>query len=185
MALSSLPAVFHSFDVRRDGDHRVISWRSSFRDVVAFEVQRSTDGTFFTTLYRQEVSTLPPEKHPFTYTDREPINHGCYYRLRTVEADGRYTFSSVRYLPFLASDWQVNVRVSSTHEKPIRLEISGLDAFEQPAVYLHAPTGQTIWTGPARNAVVELPDLPAGGVYYCSVVRKDGSRIVRGIQVPR
>jgi hypothetical protein len=95
----ALPVILTYFNTSLEQNKKVnITWGTSMEiSCKYFDIERSTDGSFFTT-----ISTLPGNgttslSHNYTITDEiatvtSPV---VYYRLKQVDLDGRKTYSQI------------------------------------------------------------------------------------------
>lgn len=86
--MAPLPVKLYEFTAVKSGNTALLNWRQEGADHIL--VERATDGTSFSTLASTKQSS---------YTDRTPapIN---YYRLKLVEADGSFSYSSIQAVRF-------------------------------------------------------------------------------------
>ena len=186
MSLRSLPAVLHSFTVEQQGQARLLRWRVSGEGSESFHVERSFDGQNFASIDDSPITGNLPEKHLYTFIDRDPLAGGVYYRLRIREADGQHRYSDIRFLSVKSSDWGFTVPNNPGDPERIALLLRGLPHRESLDVQVHSLTGQSVLRTAATSHAANLSlDLPAGfprGTYVLTVVRSDGS--VRSRLVP-
>ena len=91
---AGLPVLFKSFTVECGYGETLVNWTTaSEQNASHFEVQRSVNGTAWTT-----IASLPAagnsvtDKH-YAYTDNDP--QGKFYRIREVDLDGQTQYSQV------------------------------------------------------------------------------------------
>jgi hypothetical protein len=91
LAQSPLPVNFIGFDAKRLSTGVQLTWKvAGEENVNRYEVERSTDGRTFTT-----VGTVSTEKID-TYNFFDPTsNSTVYYRVRNVDNDGRFKYSTI------------------------------------------------------------------------------------------
>lgn len=91
---AGLPVIFKSFTVECRNDGALINWvTSSEENSSHFEVERSTNGTSWST-----IATLPAAGNSsidikYTYTDAQ--RQGKFYRIKEVDLDGKTQYSQV------------------------------------------------------------------------------------------
>jgi uncharacterized repeat protein (TIGR01451 family) len=91
LLLTPLPVTLTSFMAAEDGDVVNVTWATSIEEhVKQFEVLRSSNGTDFIT-----IGTVKPGKHSYRFTDKQPLKGYNYYRLRSVDADGTFSLSTI------------------------------------------------------------------------------------------
>lgn len=117
------------------------------------ELQRSTDGTTFQTIYTtaSRVGT-----HQYTYTD-EGVNGKLFYRIRMVTADGASAYSEVVSVT-VASGLQFEVYPNPVTDKVI------LQSSMPGTASLFNISGRRVgtYTLPAGKMTVDMQSLPSG-----------------------
>ncbi len=91
---TTLPVKLSSFNVYKKGTTNQIDWTVSQEiNALSFAVQRSANGKDFTT-----IGTLPSpgNKTNYSYIDNKPLHSINYYRLKMIDADGKFRFSPVK-----------------------------------------------------------------------------------------
>ena len=92
-----LPVELTSFNAKCDGDKVNIYWiTASESNNDFFEIERSSDGINF--IYVLKVNSQNSNSsQPLNYTaqDNNPLNSKSYYRLKQVDKDGKYSYSSL------------------------------------------------------------------------------------------
>jgi hypothetical protein len=81
------------------GEHRTVelAWATaSERDNARFEVERSTDGSIFSTIGNLPGAGTSEQRHDYAFTDQGPSDGVNYYRIRQVDIDGASTTTDVR-----------------------------------------------------------------------------------------
>ncbi|WP_207421487.1 T9SS type A sorting domain-containing protein [Desertivirga brevis] len=104
---TTLPVALAVFKAEKVANGAKVIWNvKSEENVVRYEVERSIDGVSFAKI--KEVSDLG--KATYSVIDESPILSQNYYRLKSVDADGRTDFSNVISLDYTLSN-EVNVNV--------------------------------------------------------------------------
>lgn len=137
--LIPLPVHFISFTGRLLTDKTVrLDWQAvtdQYHDY--FEVQRSSNGTTFTTIGRG------PSAAPYSFIDPSPNFGNNFYRIKQVDKDGSITYSSIINVYYNPS-----VLVISVYPNPVpdvlTIKISSAEA-SQYTVSLSDMTGRTIY----------------------------------------
>jgi Concanavalin A-like lectin/glucanases superfamily len=95
----ALPLDWVSFSGRADAGQVQLQWEVG--DVVGndhFEVDRSSDGSHFNQIgvvAEGENTVTDPGVQTFRYTDADPVSGSNFYRIKQVDVNGRYTYSTV------------------------------------------------------------------------------------------
>jgi hypothetical protein len=135
---SPLPVELLNFNAKCDGNKVVATWQTaSEKNNNFFEVERSLDGTNFEFVARvnsqnSNSSTLLS----YQSEDNNPLDGKVYYRLKQVDADGKYTYSSI---VILSCDGVISSPVVSIYPNPavnnITVDIKGLKGKKTIMIY--------------------------------------------------
>lgn len=91
LLLSPLPVTLTLFQAAEESGAVNVKWATSIEEhVKQFEVMRSSNGTDFITL-----GTVQSGKGAYLFTDKQPLKGYNYYRLRSVDADGTFSLSTI------------------------------------------------------------------------------------------
>lgn len=93
--LSALPLTLLDFDVKKEGEKAKAFWSTTNEiNTKYFELERSETGSQF-----QRLATIAavntPGNHYYQSVDALPLVGRNYYRLKMIDKDGQYTYSSV------------------------------------------------------------------------------------------
>ena len=92
-----LPIELTAFNGKCDGDKILLNWTTaSESNNNYFELERSADGINFVAIEKIN-SQNSNSTQPLNYTtvDNQPLNGKSYYRLKQVDIDGQYSYSSL------------------------------------------------------------------------------------------
>jgi len=94
---SILPVELRSVQVTAKGDKLMVNWKTvSEQNNAGFEVQRSTDNRNFTTIDFVEGKGTTDVEQSYNYADSDvKVNQIYYYRLRQIDFDGSFKYSSI------------------------------------------------------------------------------------------
>ena len=103
-----LPVVLTAFNATRSGLNTNVTWTTaSEKNSAGFEVQVSTDGSYFRKLgfINSQAGGNTTSSHNYSFLDTEANKSGIrYYRLRQVDTDGKDDFSPVRAVSFSVAE---------------------------------------------------------------------------------
>jgi len=119
-----LPVVLVDFNVNAIENLGVLSWSTSSEvNSDYFDVQRSEDGIQWITIGRQAASQQSNVTQKYGFNDSEPIMGTSYYRLKMVDTDGSFAYSTIKALLMRQPDGYV------IYPNPVsaRLFIKGID----------------------------------------------------------
>ena len=134
----ALPLRLLYFTGQRDNDKTVLQWKTDNEiNTSHFEIEKSRDGIAF-----KKMSTVPsknmPGVHSYTADDTQPYDGVNFYRLRQVDLNGSYTYSTI---------------VKVLFNKPL----TALQLYPNPATkYV-----QLVYSGRQKNVMIQVYD--AGG----------------------
>ncbi len=181
---NSLPVEFTNFVVNRVGQRSaILKWSTaSETNNSHFRIQRRSSNQW-RSIGRVGGHGTTLEPQAYEYRDQKPVQGTNYYRLKQVDFDGSYEYSSIKAVTFSEGtaskdiqilqnpvNQQLSVRFKSNHEQQYRLAL--IDA-----------TGQTVKTGEwqvtsgVHTQTADLSGLPAG--VYCLILRGDQTQRVR------
>lgn len=168
----SLPVTLTSFSGESVGQKNVLHWKTAAEiNNKGFELQRSTDGTAFSTI--GFVASKSNDGHSNTtlhylFEDGRPFGSDNYYRLRQVDKDGKFSLSGVVLLKGATSS---RLAISTLYPNPVRsslqlvvsspsankinllvTDLMGRVVLQQPAAVLSG----------SNMLRIEVPTLPAG-----------------------
>jgi hypothetical protein len=180
----ALPLHILSFSASRTPDGGTVQWEVTQPDEIAsFELQRSTDGSNFTT-----INTIPaaPSKTTYTVYDHsaEAKNNEVYYRVKEITKQGRPYLSSIVKL---ALKQQASINV---YPNPVTdyLTINGYTASDDKlSVSIFDAEGKSLrkeqWHQTRGNysKTIAVNDLPAG-MYSVQVAGKETSHRIKIIK---
>ncbi|MBS1745238.1 MAG: fibronectin type III domain-containing protein [Bacteroidetes bacterium] len=106
--MSVLPVTFISFDGRINGDEALLTW-STVNEInnKGYEVQRSYDGENFNPIGFVNGDGNSSAVNNYSYTDVKVISGSNYYRLKQIDNDGRFNYSSVIKLDYSKFSWLI------------------------------------------------------------------------------
>ncbi|MEO7121483.1 MAG: T9SS type A sorting domain-containing protein [Ginsengibacter sp.] len=89
-----LPVTLLSFDGNLNGDKILLNWQtSSEQNSKYFDIQKSTDGTSFESIGKVNAAGNSASVMRYNFNDPQ-VNEFNYYRLKMVDIDGKFVYSS-------------------------------------------------------------------------------------------
>lgn len=168
-----LPVNFLSF-VASGNDCKVnLEWKTSNEmRTGSFAVERSHNGSDYTTLGVVRAIEAATATLDYTYTDAQPLNGTSFYRIRQMDLEGKSTFSQARMI--YGDCGNATVRMYPNPAADYIL-VDGVEAGNQIVVY--NVLGQVIISkeATAANERINLSEIAAGS-YTLNVVK--GKNIV-------
>lgn len=94
-----LPVKFISFDIVRQNNDVLVQWETAEEmNNSYYELQRSDNGSDWNTISHVTATAAPTNTHSYSYVDKNVPHKLFYYRIREVDADGKYAITQVRAL---------------------------------------------------------------------------------------
>lgn len=175
-----LPVRMMSFDARVDGADRVaLSWITGRElNFSGFRVERSADGSNWTSLDFVPVQTSNSELHSYSWPDAQPLAGTAYYRLSLEYADGSRSYSETRAVSRRAGTSWMRFSPNPVHETGT-LEFN-LDRGQQVRIQVTNASGIPVWNqsvtavkGVNRFAMPDWKKMGAG-VYILQMYTSGG-----------
>lgn len=160
-ALAVLPVSLSYFTVSKNNNSVMLKWQTQYEQNSShYNIQRSIDGVNFTEVGRVNAagnSNLPLN---YSYTDLLPAavqtQKTVFYRLQSVDLDGKFSLSQIAALQLGKKDMQLSV-------------------FPNPAQeVLQVQTGN----GPAGNATILISDISGRQLYRKEFALQRGSNVL-------
>lgn len=164
-----LPVTLVSFDAKKSEHNVLLSWTTTAEtNSDRFEIQRSTNGRSWTAIGSLAAPGESQGKKEYTFTDELPSEGENIYRLKMLDRDGTFAYSSLRSVSF--NFGLVTVYPNPAHSK-VTLRVSG--EIRKLAVYNANGTSVLNADGPAGKTL-DVSNL-AAGIYTLSVQMRDGT----------
>lgn len=115
---SPLPIKFESFTLSRTSNNVLVQWSVSQEvNVSMYEVERSVDGTSWSTIaYVAPVTTTSSVKN-YSFTDKSLSAKTIYYRIKEVDFDAKTSYSSIQSIHTEVTTAASNIKIASLQNK--------------------------------------------------------------------
>lgn len=147
----------------------LLKWRTANEiNVEGFELERSADGDTFETIAKIPAKNTAETKN-YQFTDVSPLEAVSYYRLKSVDFDGEYTYSEVKAVNNATDQTDIQL-----YPNPVANEftISAPGAFQGGKVTITNIAGKTVLIKDFYNKQnINVSELPAG--MYTVELRKN------------
>ncbi|MCE6992413.1 T9SS type A sorting domain-containing protein [Dyadobacter sp. CY323] len=128
---SPLPVTLAAFDVKKEGSTASLNWSTTYEtNSDHFDIQHSQDGKIWNALTTIQAQGESKGLITYHYTHTSPLAVNLY-RLKMVDADGTFAYSSIRSLNF-NGDLEVAIYPNPTSD---RIKFSGNQAIENVKIY--------------------------------------------------
>jgi len=183
---SSFPVEFLSFEAKAQSPETVaLSWETASElNNDHFEVEKSFDGETFAVIGEVAGAGTTDQVQRYQFLDRGNMAPVQYYRLRQVDYDGAFAYSSTVEVRMAEQAGQVIVSPNPVMD---RLQIVLVEAERDVrAITLTDMTGREVYRGlpslQAGRASLDVSTTPAG-IYLLSVQYTDGLTVTDRVRV--
>ncbi|KAA0993524.1 T9SS type A sorting domain-containing protein [Dyadobacter aurulentus] len=168
----ALPVTLTLFEATRQENSAFLTWQTSSEvNSAAFELQHSTNGKTWNLISRIAASGTSASSTDYSYTHLNPENGSNFYRLRMLDLDGSFTYSTIRDLRF------DHIFKLSVYPNPAvnNITIKGISLTNIKEITLYSLDGHVAYVSKSPGSeVIDVSGFP-GGVYMAVVTQKDGS----------
>ncbi len=169
----ALPIRNSSLQLIRQEGAVTVKWESYDQlQVVSYTIEKSVDGDYFA-----PATTLPVQagnNAQYEWTDRSPGEGILYYRIKEVNADGTYFYSSIVSIRLEGAKERISVYPNPAYGYNFNLQLSSVQAGKY-RVTLHNTNGQPVYrqqvthTGSASAHILQLNKSLPKGMYWIKV----------------
>lgn len=166
-----LPVQLTSFTARWSGSKAILNWATASElNSDYFAVERSGNGTDFSTLTQVASAGTSSKPNTYSFTDTNPLKDATYYRLRQVDRDGTTAYSPIALLTTSQGSAGWLVATDSPQRFNIRATLDAASRFTVLDVM-----GRSVFTQAVTpdHAEVVIPNLPTG-VYFFRLLTQQG-----------
>ncbi len=168
-----LPIELKNFSAQKVGKKVELAWTTSSElNSFGFDVQRSTNGSDFTTIGFVKGAGTSNANINYHFTDASPVNGKSYYRLKQLTLDNRFSFSAVRWIDFArdVQDLQIYPNPAHTMLTVVNLKAGNtLNIFDSFGRFVSSRRATD------TEESISVQHLPAG-VYVLQVVDANGNK---------
>jgi hypothetical protein len=132
-----LPVKFNSFYVTRNNNNVVLNWSTAQElNNNNFEVQRSIDGSNWSVITVVLGAGNSNSVQQYSYTDKNMTAAVAYYRIRQVDLDGKYEYSTIKTIKanetapttrIYANSNTLNIEFNKEVKNPITVRIINMN----------------------------------------------------------
>jgi hypothetical protein len=179
--LAVLPVVFNGFFVTRNNNNIVLTWSTAQESNNSnYEVQRSFDGTNWSTIAIMMGAGNSTTVQQYNFTDKNMTAAVAYYRIKQVDIDGRYEYSTVKSIRaseaaastrIYAAGNTVNIEFNKEVKNPITVRIVNMNG---------QVVGQRTYQQAAYRITMNMNN-PVSGAYIVQLNDNEGWNEVKKI----
>lgn len=172
-----LPVTFTSFTVKADGCKALLEWQTGMEQNNShFLVERSSNGTEFTSIGRVRAAGNSNTAQNYRFTDNAPATGVNYYRITQVDFDGKYSGTDIKAIRIQCNGSTVALKA---YPNPARSQVNIQSGKAIAQVNVVAASGQIVMKYvPSQNQggtfSLNIQHIQ-NGIYLLQVVNKDGT----------
>jgi ELWxxDGT repeat protein len=177
-----LPLTLLQFSAQLQQNDGILTWKTdNEQNTSHFEIERSTDGRNFVKAGTAGAAGNTSFTRYYSFTDRSINLLGAsviYYRLKSIDLDGKFTFSGIRTLTINNKPSAIRLYPNPAGETlalVITSEIKGKAGY-----FVTDPAGRIIFTGTAQlnegRNIIDLPVARLGAGTYYVTIEQAGTR---------
>ena len=158
-----LPLHLLSFSGHSAGTEHLIAWQTADElNTSYFDVERSADGISFSLLTRIPASGTG--NHSYSARDRQPLEGRNYYRLRSTDQDGKFTYSNIIVLKNAGQGSPLLSVYPNPSANQLQVIAPIANAGQAGRIILYNMAGQALLQVPASGAstLIDIRKLAAG-----------------------
>lgn len=167
-ACALLPVELTVFEGRQVSDGILLNWQTdSEQDDDYFEVEHSTNGTRFEALGTVAGNGTTQSVNRYNFEDFKPSTGPNYYRLKQVDADGKYNYSNI--IDVYLKTAEVEIYPNPTDGI---VAVAGSDHLLRARIF--DGTGKFLWENVlTESPSIDLSDRPEG-IYFIEIQMENG-----------
>ncbi len=177
MTPSVLPVTFISFNGVLQNTAAVLTWSTAAEiNNKGYEVEKSFDGANFSDIAFVKGAGTSSGINNYSYTDVKVLSGSNYYRLKQVDLDGRFSYSSVIKIDYSKFGWSVLGNPSNNSWLQLQL-----DKQAHISVQIISISGKTIQLIEKGNLTAGTYSIPlnlnnaSAGMYIVRLIVDDNS----------
>jgi hypothetical protein len=181
---SVVPVTLTNFTATKNKNITNINWNTlTETGNKGFEVERSTDGRNFTSL--EFVLSQGNSKNNYSTIDKAPKVGVNYYRLKQIDVDGRFTYSSIVSVKFEKEDIASFTFYPNPAKEILKINVGVIET-ENATIKLMNTVGQTVISKTinksASTSVINFDvSKMASGIYYLELKNGTNSSVEKVI----
>jgi hypothetical protein len=174
----TLPVNITRFSANYAGESVSINWVSNAeRDLSQYDIERSSNGIDFSSIGTTKAQQQNNEVL-YSFTDVQPLKSNAYYRLRAVDLDGQFTYSSTVALSYKQTE-KIQVYPNPLPRGQF-LTITNTGG-EDIIIRIYSQTGILLQSAGSNKNIIQLnPSANVNGQVFYTVSTRSGKQIGSG-----
>jgi hypothetical protein len=158
-----LPLSWLSFTVEKLNDAAILKWQTaSEKNTKSFIVQRSSNGLTWTDLGSLNAVGANTQTNSYSYQDKNPLPGMNYYRVKSVDVDGKSDYSSIKTNRFLTDQKLFTVLNNLSARNQISIQVN-----KEANIALYNSDGILLWIKKLNKGVQTISfHQNSKGVYW-------------------
>jgi len=162
---SALPVTLISFIAKKNNNSVQLNWQTATEINTSFyAIERCNDGNNFTAIGQVNSDGSSSSIKNYSYTDQQPLTGINYYRLKMVDADGKFTYSKIVAIKMDSKNSSLQI-FPNPAKNMLNVQISG--ANENATLQIIDMTGrkikdEKISLNGTTSFPVDISNLPKG-----------------------
>lgn len=181
----SLPVELVSFRATQLGNEVNLSWQTaSETNNNGFEIERSEDGITWNKIFFEKGKGITDLETEYQYSDLNPLAGMNYYRLKQIDFDEKFEYSSVVAINFLQKKLQATISPSPFYNE-VKVELPK-SATIDTKVFICNSLGKNIGSLIfEKNKTSQTFDLSYlhNGIYFFQITQGQNSSIHKIIKI--
>jgi hypothetical protein len=173
----ALPVTLVDFEARKESNTAILNWiTTSETDSDYFLIEQSNNGTAWNGIGTVKSFGTSSVRQQYGFADSAPMNGTNYYRLKMVDTDGTYAFSSIKSLHFDITSQKIIVYPNPATNS-IRIQSLLIGSDQRKHISITDLNGRNYnqllkWNGSALNI-----EKLTNGVYILTVPAQSGEPV--------
>lgn len=177
-----LPITLSDFTANTQNNSVLIKWTTKQEiNNLNFALERSNDGKTFKLITQLKGAINSSSEKKYAYYDVSAAQGINYYRLKQIDSDGKYSYSTIISVTIKHNIEQVNL---VTYPNPIKqtIKINGLKE-DGNSYAIFNLTGRKLLAGTVTNNEINISNKLNTGTYILAITQSDKSKLVSKILV--
>jgi len=168
-----IPVSFGNIAVSNNRSYNTVIWKTYTESLTkTFMLERSADGIHYVTIAETPAAGFSSSIRSYSLPDMSPLKGINYYRVKMIETDGKYQYSSIVKTTNKAEDsWYV---LSNQGRETI--QVGGIEKGNEVSIF--DPLGTRIFNTRSNGSYcnISTSNIPAG-VYFVKVTSNNSSSV--------
>jgi hypothetical protein len=160
----SLPVTWLAFSGSNNHSENILQWSTSEEwNNLGFEIERTFGGPDWEKIGFVKSAEAKAPTHNYRFVDYNPPKGNSFYRLRQIDSDGRFNYSSIINIVFNGEMDDFRIYPNPVLEGTVSLSLNELQDEEVNITFINA-TGQTVLKRISKElrSDINVSDLPSG-----------------------